>query len=58
MELIENPFRQPLLLIAVIFFWGGILAFVLALFQVGTIRRAIGLWVVALLLFAIQSCIN
>lgn len=54
--LLENPFNQPFLLIGTILFWGGVIAFVLALFQIGTISRALGLWILALILVAIHGC--
>ena len=54
--LLENPFSQPFLLIGTILFWGGVVAFVLALFQIGTIRRALGLMVLALLLSVVHTC--
>ncbi|MCY3544743.1 MAG: hypothetical protein OXI16_02060 [Chloroflexota bacterium] len=54
--LIEDPFRQPLLLIGTILFWGGVIAFLLALFHIGTIRRAFGLWALALLLAVAHAC--
>ena len=53
--LLENPFKQPFLLIGTIVFWGGVIAFALALFQIGTIKRALGLWVLALILVVVHG---
>ncbi len=56
--MLENPFSQPFLVIGTILFWGGALAFVLALFGIGTVRRALGLMALALILAVADSCVG
>lgn len=57
-NMLENPFSQPFLVIGTILFWGGALAFVLALFGIGTGRRALGLMALALILALVDSCVG
>lgn len=57
-SMLENPFSQPFLVIGTILFWGGALAFVLALFGIGTVRRALGLMALALILAVVDSCVG
>ena len=56
--MLENPFSQPFLVIGTILFWGGALAFVLALFGIGTVRRALGLMALALILAVVDGCVG
>lgn len=55
---LENPFSRPFIVIGTILFWGGALAFVLALFGIGTVRRALGLIALALILAAVDGCVG
>ena len=57
-DILANPFQRPFFLIGLILFWGGVLAFVLALFKVGTVRRALALIALALVLAVIDACVG
>ena len=56
--MLENPFSRPFIVIGTILFWGGALTFVLALFGIGTVRRALGLMALALILAVVDSCVG
>lgn len=56
--MLENPFSRPFIVIGTILFWGGALAFVLAPFGIGTVRRALGLMALALILAVVDSCVG
>lgn len=56
--MLENPFSRPFIVIGTILFWGGALAFVLALFGIGTVRRSLGLMALALILAVADSCVG
>lgn len=57
-DIIANPFQRPFLIVGAILFWGGVLAFILALFNIGTVRRALVLIALALVLAVIDSCVG